>query len=266
MLDKILKILWLLNGVLLLGLLVFVGYHIFSQELSTNRFDTVATEIPYKDELEGTAELTEPQSLVYGNIKDIPGTTIRILPISQHHSNALQSQPGEPEEIRSTGDPEVNPITNNNVNLIFLDIDYKVLKTLLDRKAFIHSTASPLVEAVNNTLNPGIRNLVYLISFTDSNRDGMLNKADDSDLYVSNIGGSNLVQVTKDGLVQNYKFINNNTEILISFRNRGESESEPPHFAKYQIARERLVEMSDLREELSKVNNLMQADSTERKK
>jgi len=122
------------------------------------------------------------------------------------------------------------------------------------------------VEAVSNTLSPGIRNLGHLISFRDSNGDGMLNEADSSDLYLSEVDGSNLVQVTKGVFVQNYKFINNNAEILISFRNRGTPESEPTQFAKYQIARETLVEMSDLREELSKVKNLMQGDSIERKK
>ncbi len=250
----------------MLALLSFIGYHLVSQELNSNRFDDIATESLSDDELEGKVESNQPQSLVYGHITNIPGTSIRILPISLQHGNAFPREPNEDGERHLPGDNNVNQITNFNVNLIFLDIDYKVINTLLDRKAFIHSTAGPLPEAAVNTLNPRIRNIVYLISFSDSNGDDVLNEADNSDLYLSDVDGSNLRQVTKDVFIQDFKFINNNTEILISFQNRGASESGPTRFSKYQIARESLVEMSDLREELSKIKNLMQVDSTERKK
>ena len=53
MLDKVLKILWLINGILMLALLSFIGYHLVSQELNSNRFDDIATESLSDDELEG---------------------------------------------------------------------------------------------------------------------------------------------------------------------------------------------------------------------
>jgi hypothetical protein len=263
MLDKSLRILWLVNGLLLFALLLFVGYHAFRQELNSPGFKVDDTEIPSPEELKGIIERSGSHNLAEEKIKDIPGTSILILPVSwQSKGSGEVKQCGERFTLAEN---DVNSLTNNDVNIIFLDMDYKVINTLLDRRAFIHSTASPLLEDVANTLNSRIRNLVYLISFSDSNHDGALNECDNSDLYISDVDGSNLVQVTNDVLVRNYKFINNNTEILISFRNRGES-VETTRFAKYQIARETLVEMSDLREELSKVKNLMQVDSTEQKK
>lgn len=264
MLDKSLRILWLVNGLLLFALLLFVGYHTFHQELNPNRLEVKETEIPSPEELKKIIEGNEPHTLAVEKITDIPGTSIRVLPISWHPDGLRETNQYGKRSLPAEND--VNSVTNNDVNLIFLDLDYKVLNILLDRKAFIHSTASPMTEDVTNTLDYGIRNLVYLISFSDSNGDGALNESDSSDLYISNVDGSNLLQVTKNVFVRSYKFINNNTEILISFRNRGESGFETSHFAKYQIARETLVEMADLREELSKVKKLMQVDSTERKK
>lgn len=262
MLDKFLKILWLVNGVLLLALLIFMGYHLLSQESGSYGYD-VERKIDMDEEAVGI-EANEPRKLVYESIRDIPETSIRVLPISTEQFDVFAGELNEPTAL--PGGDDVNRISHNNINLVFLDIDYRVINTLLDRKAFIHSTASPRPGVAVNTLDPRVRNIVYLISVEDSNHDGMLNESDNADLYISHIDGSNLVQVTKDVFVRDYRFINNNSEILISFQNRGDSQHQTMRFAKYQIARETLVEMSDLHEELLKVEMLMQADSSKKKK
>ncbi len=151
--------------------------------------------------------------------------------------------------------------------MIFLDIDYRVINTLLPERAFIHAAASPPLGTPENTLDPSIQNLIYLISFEDSNNDGLLSESDSSDLYISDVDGSNLTRITRNVFVTDYKFINNNAEVLITYQRRGDLDSEyrRTRFAKYRIAKETLVEMSDLHQELLRVEKLLQVDSIESK-
>ena len=260
MLDKFLKILWLVNGVLLLALLIFIGYQLVTQEFGRGydverRFDAEGDTLGIGN---------EDVALVYQEIKNIPETSIRVLPVSKQGFEPFIDESNE--IVHLPGGDEINRISDNDVNLIFLDIDYRVINTLLDRRAFIHSAASPMAGVSTNTLDPRVRNIIYLISFEDSNNDGLLNESDSADLYISSIDGSNLVQVTSGSFVRDYRFINNNTEILITFQNRSSSAGQPMRFARYQIATETLVEMSDLHEELSRVENLVRTDSTKKKK
>jgi hypothetical protein len=196
----------------------------------------------------------------------VPGTSIRVLPISARRFKAptVERKKYSSRYLRNTD--EVHHIGYDNVNFIFMDIDYRVINTLLTRKAFIHAAACPPTVSEENTPDPTIKNILYLISLKDSNNDGLLGESDSSDLYISDVDGSDLKQVTRDVFVQDFKFINNNSEVLISFQKReaARPEYQPIRYAKYQIARETLNEMSDLHQELSKVENLLRGDSTDK--
>jgi hypothetical protein len=269
MLDKILKILWLVNGVLLLALLLFAGYRLFLEESdSYDYYDTETSLVIGGEQADALKKGEELQGVAYGQISTVPGTPIRVLPVSAQRFHPLEQ---EGERYSALGAPgsteEINEMGADIVNLIFMDIDYRVINTLLSRKAFIQTAASPRSISPENLPDPTIKNILYLISFEDSNNDGLLSESDNSDLYISDVDGSNLVQVTRNVFVLDYKFISNNSEVLVSFKERDNSHSEykPTRFAKYQISRESLIEMSGLHQELSKVEKLLQVDSTENK-
>lgn len=267
MLDRILKILWLVNGVLFFTLLSFVGYRLYLEEFDTRHDDEAETALVIEGDSSAVLKKDkEVQGLVYSRIENVPGTSIRVLPISTRRFKALTGERKKYAGSYLRISDEVHHIGDDNVNFIFMDIDYKVINTLLTRKAFIHVAACPPMESQENTPDPTIKNILYLISFKDSNNDGLLGASDSSDLYISDVDGSNLIQVTRNAFVHDFKFINNNSEVLISFQEReaAGSEYQPTRYAKYRIARETLIEMSDLHQELLKVETLLKGDATDK--
>jgi hypothetical protein len=269
MLDKILKILWLVNGVLLLALLLFAGYHLFLEKSgSYGHYDTETSLVIGPEQSDALKKSEELQGISYGQIINVPGTPVHVLPVTARRFHQLEHEREPYSALRAAGAPEeTNEIGADLVNLIFMDIDYRVINTLLSRRAFIHRVASPRSLSLENMPDPTIKNILYLISFEDSNNDGLLSGSDNSDLYISDVDGSNLVQVTSNVFVLDYKFISNNSEVLVSFKERGNSQSDykSTRFAKYQISRENLTEMSGLHQELLKVEETLKADSTENK-
>lgn len=258
-----------MNGFLLLALLLFAGYRLVLEASdSYDYYDNETALVIGGEQAKTLKKNDELQGVVYGQIATVPGTSIRVLPVSTRRFNPLEE---EGERYSTFGYPgstaEISEIGANNVNLIFLDIDYRVINTLLSRKAFIHTVASPRTVSPENIPDPTIENILYLISFEDSNNDGLLSETDNSDLYISDVDGSNLMRVTRNVFVLDYQFISNNSEILISYKKRDNSHSEyqPTRFAKYQISRESLIEMEGLHDELSKVERLLKVDTIERK-
>ena len=86
----------------------------------------------------------------------------------------------------------------NIINIIFLDKDYNVIGTLVDRKASIIKMEQMYprrdIEGVDKT----VKYIAYLIGFEDTNEDGMLNASDFHDLYLSDLNWKALLQVTKE--------------------------------------------------------------------
>ena len=241
MLDKILKILWLVNGVLLLALLLFAGYRLFLEELdSYYYYDTETSLVIGGEQADALKKSEQIQGVVYGKIATVPGTPIRVLPVSARRFQSLEQEREQYFALSYPGSTEeTNEIGADIVNLIFMDIDYKVNNTLLSRRAFIHTAASPQSTSPENIPDPTIKNILYLISFEDSNNDGLLSESDHSDLYISDVDGLNLVQVTRNVFVMDYKFISNNSEVLISFKERDNRTPEyKTNTQKYQISRE----------------------------
>jgi hypothetical protein len=266
MIDKALKILWVVNGVLLLAIILFVGYRLFLEEFRVfGNNETETGLVIGGDEAKAITTGEKRQGLIYEEIQSVPGTSFHILPISTRVFKSVKAEEQYYAGLSSGPSGDISLLAYGNVNLIFMDIDYRVITTLLNRKAFIHTAASPGVAfAELNTLDATIKKIVYLISFEDSNSDGVLDENDSSDLYISDVDGSDLLQVTKNVLVLDYKFINSNTELLISYQNAADARSpfQTTRFAKYQINRDSLIEMSKLHDEIANVDKLLRIDTT----
>ena len=267
MLDKVLKILWLVNGVLLLAILLFAGYRLVLEEfILYGGPDSESGVVIGGEQADALKTGAEFQGLVYDPIVPVPGTIFRVLPVSaKRFKSTMQDIEQYSDLSHHVSLEDVGLSTYGNVNLIFLDLDYRVVNKLLDKRGFIRATASPKIMSDDqDAIDPTVKNIVYLISFADSNNDGILNEYDIADLYISGEDGSNLTKVTDNMDVVDFQFINNNSEILISYEERGGLDSHymSRRYAKYQITRETLLELSTLHQAISETEKLLMVDTT----
>jgi len=148
------------------------------------------------------------------------------------------------------------------VNVIFLNYNYEVIRTLLNEKAFISSFRIPDQDhwVKSNGLvskDETIKNITFQIAFEDTNKDGKLDDEDNNDLYISDLDGGNLKKVTEGIEVIDYHFMKNNTELLIEFHNRSEKKEEYKRklFAAYTIPTETFRTLSEVHEQLQEIDS-----------
>lgn len=269
--DKYLKIIGLIVGILLLLILPFGLHSIIKDTFSPSEYEYASA---YGESLQIGDEQKKAikegkmiQGLVYDGIEKIHGTLYRILPLSAKKFNKpkdIDKFYAEFEHTRSrAGDMNMGSIFGN-VNIIFLDDDYNVINTLLDRKGYISQYASAgLYNYQKKELDPTIKNIAYLIAFNDSNEDGLLNEVDHHDLFISNIDGSNLKQITSNLEVLEFEFINDNEEIYIVYQKRDSIESEFKRklFAKYKIHEDTLVEFVGIHHKILELEKKLMIDT-----
>lgn len=97
-------------------------------------------------------------------------------------------------------------------NLIFSDSTGKNIYKLLDKPAYIHTVdfnANDYYdEATGGYIAQNPKNLIYKISFEDTNQDGLLNELDMSALYISDADGKNLKRISPEKTTcTNYEFV-----------------------------------------------------------
>ena len=269
--ERFLKVLWLVIGILLLFILPISGYYLIKDNFSDYQ-DLHADQslIVGEDQKEAIKKGKVIQGLVYDRIERIPGTINYMLPLSALKFNKpkdLEKFYGEFEDARSkAGDMNMSSM-HGNVNIIFLDIDYKVINVLLRKKAFIQNYHSPRIHYdLQEKVDPTVKNILYLIGFEDTNKDGLLNELDDEDLYISDVDGSNLRQVTRNLHILDYDFINNNSEVFIVYENRDSiaDEYKRKRFGKYQIEKDTFREFSDLHQKILELEKQLMVDTTPR--
>lgn len=110
----------------------------------------------------------------------------------------------------------------------------------------------------DTTPDPTQQHITYLIGFEDTNKDGLLDSEDKSDLYISSLRGENLTKVTTEVDVLNHSFINDN-QILIKYITRNETrrEHKREYFAKYSIKEKRLEELTSLHTALDELEKFL---------
>ncbi|HKZ36384.1 MAG TPA: hypothetical protein VJ184_01960, partial [Chryseolinea sp.] len=138
-----------------------------------------------------------------------------------------------------------------------------VINTLLNTKAYISQKMSPGMYERVDMIDPSIKNMLYLITFNDSNNDGLLNELDNADLYISNIDGSDLRQITKDIHILDFDFTNNNKEVYMVFQKRDSTSNEYKRklFAKYKIEEDTLVEFTGLHKRILELEKKLMIDT-----
>lgn len=187
--ERWLKRLWFVNGVLLLILLV-LGIGAFLVSWLSGAFTrpnaVLAPDVPHAD--------AKPRAVRYSPPRTIWGTKSRVVVVRYgkgQQGAGFGSGAGLSRDYYSYGDGDADgPV----VNLVFLT-GASPGRVLLDKPAYVGWFDYP--SSKDDSLQ---RWLSYRIAFEDTNGDGRLDTDDREDLYVSDLDGSNLRRVLPPGM------------------------------------------------------------------
>lgn len=185
-LDRTLRIIWLLIGILLLGFLLVGGGMIVVQMIGNMGASDAAVRLA----TDSTARREEPRAIRFDEPKAIYGTGTRLVQVRYGRGY-------EPENGYGFGGggtaasgrykPEIT------ANVAFLDA--AGARLLLDRPAYIAWIGYP------QNAQQVQRWIEYSMALDDTNRDGRLDSRDGLRLYVSDLEGRNLRPVLRAPLL-----------------------------------------------------------------
>lgn len=255
--NKLIRILIIINGTLLPVFIIYYLYKSISENWISNDYQSESIIVGDKLE-EAKRDSLALQGLTYESPVDIYNSTNHYLPVSVMTYEEAKTYK---ELVAGAGDINPNALGNNYLNVVFLDSHYRVIGQLLDKKAsiseiFINRGQNAYrYDEEEKEVDKTVKNIAYSIGFEDSNQDGKLNSLDNHDLYISDLDGKNLKQVTKDINVEEYQFINSNSEIFIRFKDREKIREEYKHikFGLYHIESGTFSELKEIENKLLEI-------------
>ncbi len=252
--TKFIKSLIIINGLIIpIALLVLLSVFIISLiQRSSNSHDSVA--VNTDNIITNNGDTLINQGLKYYIPEPIYNSSnyyIKIMP--KTYDNPLKIGSGSSFEKGSYEQ------SNHFLNILFLDSNYDVISRLLDKKAFILSMTIPSTYT-EEKIDTTIRNFGYLIAFEDSNNDKKIDESDFNDLYISDLNGKNLVQVTKGIDVIEFSFIKHHKDIFISYTDRTDIQDEykMKKFASYNIKMKELSNLTGIEKALNGLQKILQ--------
>ncbi|HEV8303664.1 MAG TPA: hypothetical protein VGQ25_01770 [Gemmatimonadales bacterium] len=185
-LDRWLKRLWAVNGVLLLALLV-LGTGTLVIGWASGLFARDQAVVAPDSTPHGAAT---PRAVRFSSPRRIWGTTTRLVIV--YYGKRPQTGPGLGSmELSSYSGEDAGP----TVNLLFLGPDGAPGRVLFDRPAYVARFDYP--ETKSDSLEPWI---TYRVALEDTNGDGRLDSDDHAALWVSDVDGTNLRRVLPAGM------------------------------------------------------------------
>jgi len=144
------------------------------------------------------------------------------------------------------------------MNILFLDKEFKPIGRLLGKKAYISSTSFS-TDHWNQKLDSTVLNIFYRITFDDSNKDGVLNYFDNDDLYMTDLSGKDLTQITSGIEIDDYKVISNGRQVLITYHKRSDirEEYKIKRYALYDIDQKKLLYLDEINKALMDINKIL---------
>ncbi|NOS90997.1 MAG: hypothetical protein HOP30_03685 [Cyclobacteriaceae bacterium] len=253
--DRFIKILAIINGIIIPIFFVFMIYSYYASR-SNDYYPSEPESIIVGDELEkAKRDSLVLQGITFDGPIRIYNSTNMYLPIS-----ALTYQEAKDAKIAMGSAGDFDASNFNYVNVLFLNKDYEPIGKLLNRKASISEISDSGYSAQfgfrnDESIDTTIKNIAYRIGFQDTNNDGKLNAGDDHDLYISDLTGKNLTQVTKNKHVNLYYFINSNKEMFIQYKDRNglQDEYNPLKFGLYNISTGIFKELKNVEKELIEI-------------
>jgi hypothetical protein len=216
--DIWLKRIWTLIGALVLIILLVIGVILIVQYFTSHGHDAGV--------LVGQAAKPKgPDSLVTQDLSfDKPQQVGRtdLLCIGVKVKELESSIPASSMRIMKYS--EYSYGLNNLVNVIFTKSDGSGSYLLLNRKGFIKTADIPTPKDSVQFYN------LYDIAFFDSDNDGRINGSDTSQLYISDLDGKHLSQVTPSGdIVSWYDKTDNGKQIFILIKQNPSNSNIPSH-------------------------------------
>ena len=252
--SKFIKTLIIINGILIPLILIFVFVNIVKD------MGTKTSDVPDGINIENLTVNKKGDSIALQGISY--QTPIRISN-TNNYLMAISPKTYEEPEIKNDVSMSLLDVRDNSgcyLNFVFLDADYNCIGKLIDKKASIKYYLIPENEDGKQTNN--IRNIAYLISFNDTNKDGILNGLDNHDLYLSSISGSDLTKVTDNMDIVDLEFTKNNTELFIAYREIEDKRDEYKNnkFAVYHINSHQLELLKSIDKTINEVTTILNKD------
>lgn len=251
--DKFLKILWLINGLLILVLVGYLLTELISKEKQKrDRVDNEAmVGVPLEEAKNRGVAL---QGLKYDAPEQIGNTDISLLLIS----SMTYEQEKELKGIASMAG-DISYSAFNCINVVFLDTNYNVIRKLLDKKASISDLKVPGRYGRRDESDTLYKNIAYKIGFEDNNKDNLLSEKDNQDLFISDLDGSNLKRITEELDIISFNFTNHYRELFITYHERTNEieEHKRKKFARYYIEKEMLQLLSELDREMNEIEKIL---------
>ena len=263
-LEKSLKILWFINGIIIFFILCLAAYQLVD-DIFPDHGNYPSDDLIVGEKLdEAKKQGLKLQGLSYSEPEEISHVDLLYMTVSiDTYKDPLSIKNSK---IYSNYGMSLHPGYSggyyesryDKLNVIFMDKDYQVLRTLLDKKANIATIKFDRADtAVSKKQNEERRHIAYKIAFEDSNKDNFLNGDDYHDLYLSSINGTNLSQITKGIDVDKFTFAQQSTQLFITYyeRNDKKQEHKRKKFALYDIASDELRLLADLDKTIDKLEN-----------
>jgi hypothetical protein len=247
--NRFIKVLIIVNGILIPLIIAFF----FLQYIKTFSVEEEESEGIIVGEQHNKAinDSIALQRILCGSFEEIYNSNNLYLSVSvTSYDEALDMK----KMASSAGDISFFSLAQN-INVIFLDNDYNVIGTLVDKKASIKEINVPHGDYGNNKIDKTVNNIAYLIGFDDSNKNGKIDKDDYHDLYITDLNGKNLTKVTENVDVESFYFTHSHSQIFISFQERNglREEYRKTRFAIYNIETQTFKQLLSLNEKLDQL-------------
>jgi hypothetical protein len=257
--TKFIKTLLIINGIIIPIVIIILLISFISDKV---RYSQMYNSNPVKVEntitKDGDTLIT--QGLRYDSPENIYNSTnliIKIKPKSYKNPKILDSRSPSFEGGNAVAFRIAEP-SEYFVNILFLDPRYHIIGHLLDKKASIENITIPTGDDSEKT-DTTVKYIGYLIAFNDSNNDKVIDWNDKYDLFISDLNGKNLSQVTHDIDIKEFRFINRHKEIFIAFTDRQDlpDEHKITRFSVYDIKTNQLRNLTDIDKALNEVQKIL---------
>lgn len=256
--SKLNKYLITINGFLIPFILLFLFSMVIMEKLSHPRYNSepVSEGVNLNNvSVDKSGDTIITQGITYQKPKPIYNSTNYIIAISPK----IYEQP----EVRRNECYSLKDIVLSNenadcyLNFIFLDKTYKCIGRLVNNKASIKEYL--IHENYNEKVDTTVKNIAYLISFTDTNNDGLLNGLDKHDLYISDLNGFDLTKVTSNINIVDFEFVHSNSELFITYKDNTSKREEYKlnKFAVYNIKNRQLRFLRDVEKSINAVTDIL---------
>ena len=256
--NKTIKVLIIVNGILIP---LFIFYGLYKEISDRYSYDSYEPEdIITGEELDAAIkDSVALQGLYYDSPAKIYNSSNYFLFIA---AKTYEERREFTEALKMQGDIRIEE--DNWLNIVFLDKDLKVIGNLLDRKATISGywINAPYDRDRKVELDTTVKHIAYSIGFEDSNEDGRLNSLDDHDLYISDLSGKNLTQVTSGVDVVDFSFVDDNSKILVTYLDRVNIRAEYKRnkFSMYDIRTQTLSKTKEIENQLRAIEKTLILD------